>query len=470
MALVISISIFGCKKFVEIPAPITQLVTSSVLTNDGTATSAVTAIYTQMFNNSESFIMSSNNGLLSDELTNYSTDQSEMQVFMNEMEAENSPGPWANAYNYIYQANALIQGLTNNTALNPAVDKQLLGEALFIRAFWNFYLTNCYGRVPLVTTTDYKVNGSIAQSTSDKIYQQIILDLWQSESLLSDNFIDASDTTVTTSRIRPTKWASLALLARVYLYLGNWTGADSASTAIINNNSLFSLDTLNGVFLANSPEAIWEIGTPLPASYNTQDGQYYILESAPLQGGVSTTLSPELLNSFEPGDNRFVDWVDSISTGGVTYYFPYKYKGNSISFMGTVTEYTVVFRLAEQFLIRAESLAQLGQISGMGPSNINALSDLDTIRTRAGLAHYSGQIDKNSILSAILHERQVELFTEWGHRWFDLIRTGNINNVMSIVTPNIKNGAWNLNDTLYPIPKSELQLDPNLTQNLGYNN
>jgi hypothetical protein len=72
--------------------------------------------------------------------------------------------------------------------------------------------------------------------------------------------------------------------------------------------------------------------------------------------------------------------------------------------------------------------------------------------------------------SAILHERQVELFAEWGHRWFDLIRTGTVNSVMG--SPGnvcaMKRGVWNANDTLYPIPQSEIKNDVNLTQNLGY--
>jgi hypothetical protein len=73
------------------------------------------------------------------------------------------------------------------------------------------------------------------------------------------------------------------------------------------------------------------------------------------------------------------------------------------------------------------------------------------------------------MLSAILHERQVELFTEWGHRWFDLIRTKNATSVMSVVTP-LKGGVWN-NDghqLLFPIPLSDLGKDPNLKQNSGY--
>ena len=77
----------------------------------------------------------------------------------------------------------------------------------------------------------------------------------------------------------------------------------------------------------------------------------------------------------------------------------------------------MVFRLAEQYLIRAESEAELGQDSA-------AVTDLNAIRQRAGLFAYSGSIAQDSLISAIIRERRVELFVEWGHRWLDLKRSG----------------------------------------------
>jgi starch-binding outer membrane protein, SusD/RagB family len=71
------------------------------------------------------------------------------------------------------------------------------------------------------------------------------------------------------------------------------------------------------------------------------------------------------------------------------------------------------------------------------------------------------------LLIAILHERQVELFTEWGHRWLDLKRTGNVNAVMSIVTPS-KGGTWQATDQLFPIPQGDIDKNPNIIQNSGY--
>ena len=145
---------------------------------------------------------------------------------------------------------------------------------------------------------------------------------------------------------------------------------------------------------------------------------------------------------------------------GVTYYYSFKYKSDSLG--APVTEYEMVLRLGEQYLIRAEAEAELGQ-------TVSATSDLNAIRIRAGLDSTTAS-SQQDLLTAILHERQVELFTEWGHRWLDLIRSGTVNSVMG--SPgNVcqeKRGTWSPDWQLYPISLYELQHDPNLVQNAGY--
>jgi hypothetical protein len=148
------------------------------------------------------------------------------------------------------------------------------------------------------------------------------------------------------------------------------------------------------------------------------------------------------------------------TVGGIatTYYYPYKYKVNTPG--APVTEYEMVLRLGEQYLIRAEAEANNSDTN-------DAVNDLNVIRKRAGLANYAGATDKSSLLTAILHERQVELFSEWGHRWLDLKRTSVVDVVMPIATPQ-KGGTWQSSKQLYPLPQADLQDDPNLVQNPGY--
>jgi hypothetical protein len=453
----------GCKKFVEIPPPETELVTASVFNSNATATSAQTNIYATMVTKSESANMAIYLGLLSDELTNYERAMFYIQYYHNAMAAAANPGPWNDAYNYIYQVNAVIAALEGNSALSPAVQRQLLGESKFLRSFWLFYLTNLYGDIPLVTSTSYTVNAQIAPTSRSKIYQQIIADLIEAKGLMNSNYIDASDTTITTAdRTRPNKWAAAALLARTYLFTGDYLDAEMESDSVINASSLYSLvSDLNDVFLVNSPEAIWQLDIPLPTNTNTPDALDFILVSTP----SVCSISPQLLASFEPGDQRRLNWVDSFRTSRppiVSYYFPYKYK---IRYSTTVTEDVMVLRLAEQYLIRAEAEANLGDMT-------DAAIDLNMVRTRAGLGAsptLTASSDLAQADSAILHERQVELFTEWGHRWLDLIRTKSVDSVMSVVTP-MKGGLWSADDhqLLFPIPQAERNLDINLAQNPGY--
>ncbi len=168
-------------------------------------------------------------------------------------------------------------------------------------------------------------------------------------------------------------------------------------------------------------------------------------------------LSAFLLNSFEEGDKRKNNWVGLTVVGTDSFYFPHKYKIGSYG--DPVSEYLMVLRLSEQYLIRAEARAHQGDFTG-------ALEDLNTVRARAGLTEVTST-DKEQILDFILHERRVELFSEWGHRWLDLKRTGKVDDVMVDVTTK-KGGSWNTNWQLYPLPLSDLQKDMNLTQNMGY--
>ena len=463
--LIMILLVVGCTKFVQIGPPTTELVTASVFSDNSSATAAQVAIYTSMVNNYESAYMAVNCGLLGDELTNYENSTNYIPFYINQLTASENPGPWNTAYNYIYQANAIISAIQSSSSLSPAVQRQLLGESKFIRAFWFFYLTNLYGDVPLVLTTDYKVNATIARTSKSLVYQQIVSDLIAAKTLMNVNYIDATDTAVTTDRSRPIKWAATALLARVYLYTGDNSDAESEADSVINNASLYGLCSIDSVFLANSNEAIWQLGIPLPTNYNTPDAQVFILLGQPGGGQNCCSISPQLLNSFEPGDGRRMNWIDSFQVAGspvTNYYYPYKYKVRDST---VVVENVMVLRLAEQYLIRAEAQVKQGNMGG-------AVNDLNTIRQRASLNPYAGATDQQSVMTAILHERQVELFTEWGHRWLDLIRTNSVDSVMTVVTPFKSSGSttWSANNyqALFPIPQLERNVDVNLTQNPGY--
>jgi hypothetical protein len=452
---ILSIVIFSCKKFIQIDPPVTQITSATVFTSDATVTAAVSGIYSEMmagpgFASGGLSSVTVMTALSSDELVNYSFTQDYIQFYTNAINpASNSvikQAIWMQAYHFIYEANALVEGLSKSSGLTTATKNQILGEAKFIRAFCHFYLVGLFGDVPLVTSTDYRVNNRLARTPAAQVYSQIIQDLKDAETLMMDDYSFTAG-----ERIRPIRWAAKALLSRVFLYQGEFKNAEDAAAAVIARN-LFSLEAdLSQVFLKNSLEAIWQL-QPVHEGINTNEGELFILSGNP--GSVS--LSQQVMDAFEPGDQRKTSWTGSITTTSGTYYFPYKYK---VFNAPTLSEYSMVLRLAELYLIRAEARARQGNISG-------AQDDLDTIRARAGLPPTTAT-DQASLLAAILHERQVELFTEWGHRWLDLKRTGQVDAVMSVVTP-LKGGSWNTTQQLYPIPTSEIASDPNLSQNPGY--
>jgi hypothetical protein len=435
----------SCKSFVEVPPPVSQLNVNSVFSDDKTATAAVVGIYNDMeFAAPVSTYLTLLQGLSADELASTSDDISFQQFAENTYTPAN---PYAAAmwgiYFDIYQANACIEGIRNSPALTTATKDQLLGEARFTRAFCYFYLLNLFGDVPLVISTDYRINDTLRRTPVAQVYSQIITDLQDAQNLLKTDY--PSD-----QRVRPNLWTATSLLARVYLYLSKWSDAESQASSVINSGS-YSLEDLNSVFLNSSNETIWQL-MPVNPFFNTQEAAYFI-PGSPTQIPVYPLLD-SLVAAFEPGDNRLAAWTGNNIVGSQVYYYPYKYKNASGS---PATEYHVVFRLAEQYLIRAEARMRQGNLNG-------AVSDINVIRARAGLNALGSSLTADQVAAAIRQERRIELFAELGHRWLDLKRTGNTDAVMSGVKPS----TWRSDDALWPVPQAQRNANQSLTQNEGY--
>lgn len=473
LTLIISIILIfsSCRKFIETEAPYTSFSGENVYGNDATAISAVTGIYSNIYtfsiNNSGIASVSFFAGLSADELTlnpniNASLFPNHPFIYSNNLSVDRAPSNlWTSYFQLIYPVNAAIEGLNLSTGVSEIVKRQLLGEAKFLRGFCFFYLTNLYGDVPLVLTTDYKTNSLLPRTASSEVWSQIIKDLQEAKGLLSEKFprpdLKSFYSDGSEERVRPTKWAAIALLSRVYLYINNWIAAEAESSEIINNSPQFGLVSLAGAFIKNNKESILQI-QPTTAGRNTMEGLAFVLPpTGPNTASQCAWISKRLLNSFESTDIRKTSWLDSVKVGTDTFYYAHKYKVNA--FNAPVTEYSVFLRLAEQYLIRAEARANQENIAG-------AQSDLNLVRNRAGLGVTIAGT-KDQLIDVILRERRAELFTEWGHRWFDLKRTNTIDDIMSIEAP-LKGGSWEPFDRLYPINNTELLVNPNLTQTNGY--
>lgn len=425
----LSCLLISCKQFIEIDPPKTSLTPGSVYQNNETATAVMLGIYSGMAGasyagggNTSITVLA---GLSSGELTNYSATLQEFAD--NKISDVNGTlktlylGP----YQHIFAANSLLEGLESSNAITPPVKVQLQGEAYFIRGFIYFYLVNLFGSIPIQLTPDYRVTRVTPLSTTYQVYDQITKDLKTAEGFLGEDYI-------TGDRVRPNLSAVQALLARVYLYRKDWANAEKYASLVIGKTKTYRLPTLETAFLKESSEAIWQLFPT--ANSNTREGNLFILTATPTNVALNSTFA---LTGFENGDLRKSAWVKSYTNTTGTYYYPFKYKVKSST---SVTEYSMVLRLAEQFLIRAEARAQQHNLSG-------SIDDLDKIRDRAGLLLIkttNPNISETDLLNAIIKERKVELFTEWGHRWLDLKRSGQNTSA------------------LYPLPADEVTRNPNI--------
>jgi starch-binding outer membrane protein, SusD/RagB family len=463
--LISSVLCTSCRKFVEVPAPSTSTNGEIVYSTDITATAVMTGLYAQM----NTLAISVLNGgpslsvypeLSADNLTLFATNNSNYSLYYRNVLSPFTSAQstyWEQMYSLIYRTNSVIEGAGKSKTLSKGVKDQLMGEAYFMRAFFYFYLVNLYGDVPLVLTTAYKESATLGRSSLIDANQQITEDLITAQSLLNVDYVDATLLKPTAERSRPTKFAATALLARQYLFTGDYINAEIQSTNVIENNDLFGVIPLNQMFKKNSRETIWAL-QPIGAGLNTQEAWFYTLPvSGPNAGDNPVYLSDKLIESFEIEDHRKDEWLSNVVVDGKVYPFAVKYK--IVEFNAPVDEHSIVLRLAEQYLIRAEARAQQSNISG-------SQKDLKVIRERSGLGG-TDAASKNDLLNAIIRERRTEFFTEWGHRWFDLKRTGKINVVMEAAAID-KGTTWKPEYQLYPIPGNEIKSNTNLIQNPGY--
>ncbi len=442
LAFLICSSIISCKKMIEVSSPKTQLTPDNAFADDLSAIAVISNIYAQ-FNSLIDAGISPAIGTYSDELSTTSANSTDLEYYNGWISVINSNNliTWQSFYSVIYQCNSLLENIEHSPNISATVKQQLKGEALFLRSISYFYLVNLYGDVPLLLTANVKITSVAARASTTDVYTQIVSDLTQAKNLVAESY-------PSNDKVRANKWAAVALLARVYLFQKDWINAESESNAVISSGNYNPLDNLPDVFKINSKESILQFWT---REGFTTVGLLFI----PTSGSIPTyPITTSLINSFEPGDQRRYEWVDSVVQGTDIFYYPYKYKNRTPPANGD-GEYLNLLRLGEQYLIRAEAKAQQSNIAG-------AQGDLNIIRNRAGLSNTIAN-DKSSLLLAIEHERQIELFSEWGHRFFDLKRTGRINQVMSPLKP-----AWRDASSLLPIPQYERLNNPNLTQNTGY--
>jgi len=449
--LAVGLTMNSCKKLIEIPAnPPSSITREQQFADSLTAMSAVAGVYT--YNAGKGFAFSDGRltyttGLSADELS-YTQENDNQQFYSFTLDPLNSgvSSLWTYAYQSIYQVNDVLDGIQHNKQLSLSFQKRIGGEMRVLRALYYFNLVNLFGEVPLVTSIDYTKTYRIPRTELEPLYAFILEELSEAKKDLKESY--PSD-----GRARPNRYAAVALEAKVNLYLGNWENAYQQADSVIKSGMYRLEPSLNKVFLSGSTEAIWQL--PGQKSNNAvADAQVFVPPSATAMPNY--LLLDNLLRAFESEDLRFQNWVAFKEVNGNKLYYPFKYK--NVRATDIPKEDQMILRVAEMYLIRAEAAAHLNRLS-------EAVADIDSIRARAGLSKTKANPNLlQEVLQAISQERRIELFCEWGNRWYDLKRTGKAAEVLSTLK-----GGYTPDAALYPIPQAQRQLNYLLSQNPGYN-
>jgi starch-binding outer membrane protein, SusD/RagB family len=442
----------SCKKFLNV-LPVTDVSDQVTIVDATSSETAVRGVYRAM---AGGFTASGGTGtgsyygglfetfgyLGGDDIA-WTGSQSVIQQFISHQivaDNDNLESVWTGIYQTINQANQVIAKvpLVIDPTFAAGQQNQLTGEGYFLRALCYFDLARCWGGVPitLTPTTSATQKNGIARSTLAQTWAQVLSDLNAADSLMQP---PASQ-----NPVRANKETAWALKARYYLYQQDWADAESYATKVLADVTNYQLLTpFNSWFQPASAVATKESVFELSYNATYQNGSRGNWQP-PANGGT---------RQWAPGDS-IVSLLNNPTIGGGRSAFVAQtitglWYGN-LFYRSPATDPSYIIRIAEVYLIRAEARTQQGELSG-------ALSDLNAVRTRAGIAN-STATTQSDILQAIYNENRVEFALE-PHRWFDLVRWGQAQTV----------GVTDPNMTLFPIPTQEITLSNGaLTQNPGY--
>ena len=387
---------------------------------------------------------------------------------------EGPQGIWQYSYKGIENANWAIEKVPD-IVMDPARRNAIVGEALFLRAFYHFTLTKNFRDIIIkLTPSKQEADALLSESPQADVFKQIFSDL--------DNAITKLPSYSSSgAKGRVTKEVAMGLYAKAALYAGNWAKAKEQALQVINSGKYTLVPYVPDLYDVNKEDAArtenmfafegeagnnqdWTYAMGLYGPRNSQGRDY----------GNSSFGSifayPSFYNSFNPADTRrlmldtfFYDRNNKIvPQKDITPITPQgvlvkKYMDKNSS--GDRNRCNIpILRLADMYLIAAEAEARLGNAA-------NGYPYINTIRRRAGLPDLTAGLSADDFIKAVLQERSWEFFAE-GDRWFDLTRTNTflavipkaVNDVYPVRTPQARN-------RYFPIPQDEIRANPKIKQN-----
>jgi starch-binding outer membrane protein, SusD/RagB family len=391
---------------------------------------------------------------------------------------------WATLYEGIKWANVVIEKVPP-ISMDTTLRNRYIGEARFLRGLFYFDLVRAWGGVPEVTTLNPPMR--LERATKEDIYSLIISDLTYAETHLTKR------SELSSSELgRATIGAAEALLARLYLFQGDFPNAELYAMKVIQSNE-YSLEPefldANGVNGNNGVESIFEVGALGVEDYGGGGAQYANTQGVrgtPNRGWGFNRPSVDLRKSFEAGDPRLKgtiidlgDTIDGVYIKGnpdpandpvVTVDL----NGDTVNIQcynrkvwtpgdNTPTQWSHhrrLIRYADVLLMAAEALNE-------NDNQTDALMYLNLVRQRARggnnlILPDITTTNKDLLRDKIMLERRHELALE-GSRFWDLVRTGKAASVLGSL------GFVEGKHEVLPVHQSEIDISQgSLAQNPNY--
>ena len=383
---------------------------------------------------------------------------------------------WLDSYHNIARCNTVLKEENLAVIENDSIRALFAGEARFIRAHHYFNLVRLFGPVFIV---DERLSATEAKKYDRKpigdVYDFIVADLIFAEDNLPESY-PASE------KGRATTWAAKSLLAKVYLTQGK---IDTETKNLLHDvyyNSghalvkpygrIFDIDNeLNDeiIFTVRYKSGGFGLGAPF--------GNYF----GPLQSGSAVINysgngynypTTDLVQAYSSADQRRDDVLalNYVNDQGVTIARNYVTKFLSpVVLKEDGDKDWPILRFADVILLYAEVINELEGAAA-------ALPFVNEVRERAGLPDVRDRevTNKHEMRMVIEKERRLELAYE-NHRWFDLVRTNRVVEVMNTHYQNEEfyaeatgSGPLTQQTVLLPIPQKEIDINTFVSQNPGY--
>ncbi|QIP12477.1 RagB/SusD family nutrient uptake outer membrane protein [Spirosoma aureum] len=373
---------------------------------------------------------------------------------------------WSTVYSAINRANAVIARVPA-IPMDNDLKARYVAEAKFMRGFYYFTLVRLFGGVPLITAETTSLNNlAVSRASVDDVYKLIVQDFTEAETVLPTTYSTAD-------KGRATKGAAKAFLAKVYLTRQDWANASAKAKEVINLGVYDLWANFADAFLIankNGKEAVFEMQA-LSGGFNEGSlMQGYMRPNFDRVNGVAgfgdDPATENLYKAYRADDKRrnvTLKLYSATTTPAApaSVLFPcYVYKYLDPASTGTSdggNNYPII-RYPDVLLMYAEALNE------QGANNTEAYTTINRIRNRAGLPNLTANLNQAQFRDSLLLERRLELAFE-GHRWYDLSRTKRLISAMKAQNPTI---IVEERHYLFPIPQTERDVNPQLTQNPGY--